>query len=490
MSLKKNKHLYIAFFLLLIVCILTPISGDDYGNYISTNGTLLEAISIAKSYYYSLEGRFLGRILIMFTTYHKFLWNIITPVIFTLLYSSLSKFMKQKPSLYILLVGLLLLNCDMFAQGYTWLAGSITYLYPTSLIIFYFSYIYFKDNKYKTIDYILLTFLSIIIPMFVENLACSFVLGLLILNIYNYIKNKKISLLYLINFLLASVFLIIMLKSPGSASRALTENIEFHNYSIFKKIIYNISNFNLYVFFKNPMMLLLTLIPIEYYLFKQKKKVFGILFSIIPILSLTTSIYYMLPMKFSFLQNISIIDTSNKIYILYWLIYIIILILTINNLIKNKKLKYFIYFMLIVAFSSTASMLIVPTWGDRITLFNVIILTFIGVILIDSIYKYNIKTKKIINIISSIIFIYIIIIFISIFRIDSYRNNYIKTQLNENETNIKIIRNPITYIWNTNPSSEYFIKTYKSYMNIPENKTIEIDKIPYKEYIDIILGGH
>lgn len=195
-------------------------------------------------------------------------------------------------------------------------------------------------------------------------------------------------------------------------------------------------------------------------------------------------------MKFSFLQNISIIDTSNKIYILYWLIYIIILILTINNLIKNKKLKYFIYFMLIVAFSSTASMLIVPTWGDRITLFNVIILTFIGVILIDSIYKYNIKTKKIINIISSLIFIYIIIIFISIFRIDSCRNNYIKTQLNENETNIKIIRNPITYIWNTNPSSEYFIKTYKSYMNIPENKTIEIDKIPYKEYIDIILGGH
>ena len=238
------------------------------------------------------------------------------------------------------------------------------------------------------------------------------------------------------------------------------------------------------------MMILLTLIPIEYYLFKQKKKVFGILFSIIPILSLTTSIYYMLPMKFSFLQNISIIDTSNKIYILYWLMYIIILILTINDLIKNKKLKYFIYFMLIVAFSSTASMLIVPTWGDRITLFNVIILTFIGVILIDSIYKYNIKTKKIINITSSLIFIYIIIIFISIFRIDSYRNNYIKTQLNENETNIKIIRNPITYIWNTNPSSEYFIKTYKSYMNIPENKTIEIDKIPYKEYIDIILGGH
>ena len=316
MKLKKNKHLYIAFLLILIVCILTPISGNDYGNYISTNGKLLEAISIAKSYYYSLEGRFIGRILIMFTTYHKFLWNIITPIIFTLLYSSLSKFMKQKTSFSILLIGLLLINCDMFAQGYTWLAGSITYLYPTSLIAYYFSYIYFNEDNYNVIDYIILTFLSIIIPMFVENLACSFVLGLLILNVYSYIKNKKITPLYLINFLLSSIFLIIMLKSPGSASRSLTENITFNNYNILQKIIYNIPNFNLYVFFKNPMMIILTLIPIEYYLFKKGKKLFGILFSIIPILSFTTSIYYMLPMKFSFLQNISIINISNKIYIL------------------------------------------------------------------------------------------------------------------------------------------------------------------------------
>ena len=490
MKLKKNKHLYIFFLLILVICILTPISGDDYGNYISTNGKLLEAISIAKSYYYSLEGRFIGRVLIMFTTYHKFLWNIITSILFTLLYSSLSKFMKQKTSFFILLISLLLVNCDMFAQGYTWLAGSITYLYPTSLIIYYFSYIYFKEDNYNIIDYILLTFLSIIIPMFVENLACSFVLGLLILNIYSYIKNKKITPLYLINFLLSSVFLIIMLKSPGSASRTLTENVTFNNYNLLQKVIYNIPNFNLYVFFKNPMMIILTLIPIEYYLFKKGKKLFGILISIIPILSLTTSIYYMLPMKFSFLQNISIINTSNKIYILYWLIYLVALIYTINYLIKNQKLKSFIYFMLMLSFSSTISMLIVPTWGDRITLFNVLTLSFIGVILIDNINNYSNKTKKIINIITFLVCLYIITIFICIFKINNYRNNYIKEELNKNETNIKITRNPITYIWNTNPDSEYFIKTYKSYMNIPEESTIEIDKIPYQEYINIILGGN
>ena len=237
-------------------------------------------------------------------------------------------------------------------------------------------------------------------------------------------------------------------------------------------------------------MIILTLIPIEYYLFKKGKKLFGILLSIIPILSLTTSIYYMLPMKFSFLQNISIINTSNKIYILYWLIYLVALIYTINYLIKNQKLKSFIYFMLMLSFSSTISMLIVPTWGDRITLFNVLTLSFIGVILIDNINNYSNKTKKIINIITFLVCLYIITIFICIFKINNYRNNYIKEELNKNETNIKITRNPITYIWNTNPDSEYFIKTYKSYMNIPEESTIEIDKIPYQEYINIILGGN
>ena len=62
--MKKNKCIIVAFFLMLIVCILTPISGDDYGNYISTSGKRFEAISLAKSYYYSWEGRFVGLLII------------------------------------------------------------------------------------------------------------------------------------------------------------------------------------------------------------------------------------------------------------------------------------------------------------------------------------------------------------------------------------------------------------------------------------------
>lgn len=489
MKIIENKRIYIFFLTILVISILTPISGDDYGNYISTNGSLHEAFDIAKSYYYSLEGRFIGRIIIMFTTYHKYLWNIITPILFTLLFKSMTNIIKQKTSISLLIISLLLMNTDMFSQSYTWLAGSITYLYPTCLIIFYFSQIYIKNNEFTLYDNIILIILSLIIPMFVENLACAYVFGLLLINIYFYIKNKKIKPIYLTNLIVSSIVLIIMLKSPGSLSRALVENVEFNNYNIIKKIITNISNFNLYIFFKNPLMIILTIIPINYYLIKKHHIIFTPIFNIIPILSIIKSIYYMLPMKFTFLQNIiTFLDTSNKLYIIYWIIYTILLVLSIQNIISDKKLKHYLYFLLLVSFSSTLSMLVVPTWGDRITLFNVITLSFIGVVLIDNIYKYNEKTSKLINSLSYMTCVYILIIFISIFQINNYRNNYIQEQLKTDEQTIKVIRNPITYIWNTNPSSEYFIKTYKSYMNIPKNKDIEIYKIPYKNYISIILG--
>lgn len=83
----KNKKIYLIITLLifLTISILTPISGDDFGNYISTNGTLINSIKLALSYYNTLEGRFVGRIIIMYTTYHKIIWNILTPLLFTLL---------------------------------------------------------------------------------------------------------------------------------------------------------------------------------------------------------------------------------------------------------------------------------------------------------------------------------------------------------------------------------------------------------------------
>ena len=484
---KKNIYLITVLLLFLTLTFLTPISGDDFGNYISTDGSILSSIKTALSYYNTLEGRFIGRIIIMYTTYHKIIWNILTTLLFTLLVSSISKLLRKLSSLLILILGLLLINTDMFAQSYTWLAGSITYLYPTVLTIFYFISIYYKHNNYKLHDYFILISLSIIIPMFVENIASIFVLGNIILLIYTSIKERKLNILYIITTILSSFFLIIMLKSPGSASRSLTENIEFNNLTIIGKILTNIKNFNNYVFLKNSIMLIITVIPILYYLIKKRKIITSLLVTIIPILSIISNIYYMLPMKFSFLQNFSMIDKSNSIYIIYWIIYIFLFILSINYIINDNLEKKFIYFLLVLGLSSSIVMLILPTWGDRITLYSTITLTLIGTILIDKIID-DLKLVKYLKVAYALVGIYLIICFISINQINTYRENYLKVQLEENMEVIKIVRNPIIYIWNNNPQSKYFIDTYKFYQNIPKEKDIDIVSLSYKDYLNVILG--
>lgn len=486
----KNKKIYlITFFIFfLIICILTPISGDDFGNYISTNGTITSAINIAKSYYNTLEGRFIGRIIIMYTTYHKPIWNIFTALIFTLLVSSILKLLKKESSIIVLLLGLIFVNTDMFAQSYTWIAGSVTYLYPTALTLFYFITIYIKHNNYKPYHYILLIILSIIIPMFVENIACAFVLGNIIVLIYTLYINKKINILYLMTTILGSIFLIIMLKSPGSATRSLTESIEFNELSFINKILVNIENFNNYVFFKNSIMIIITIIPIIYYLMKKCKKIVTILFSIIPTLSIINNIYNMLPMKFSFLQNFSVINISNDLYLIYWIIYLMLFVLSINHIIKNNNEKKFIYLLLILGLSSSLIMMILPTWGDRITLYNTITLTIIGTILIDKIIKEEINIIKYFKIANVAGMLYILICFVCIYNINAYREKYIKIQLNDNLNTIEIVRNPMMHIWNNNPQSEYFIDTYKAYQNINNEKNIEIIQLSYKEYLNIMIG--
>ena len=196
----------------------------------------------------------------------------------------------------------------------------------------------------------------------------------------------------------------------------------------------------------------------------------------------------MLPMKFSFLQDMNIINTSSIIYSIYWFIYIIFLLKTVNYIINDYKLKEFIIFILGISFSSTFIMLILPTWGDRITLFNVIVLTIVGVILIDNMIKYNNRIKKIIKISVLVVCIGFIIVFSSIYKINSYREKIIRDDVKNNKEVVMVIRNPFMYLWNNNPIDKYFIDTYKLYMNIPERSQIEICQLSYKEYIEIILG--
>lgn len=266
--MKKSNVKYIVFVLLFLIFIyfLTPISGDDYGCYNSTNGNIIEAFRSAWGMYFSWEGRFVGRILISIFAYYKFIFNIITPILICSIFIVGIKLMgevKNKGMYFLLFMALILLNCDMFAQVYTWVAGSVTYLYPTAILIVYFAYIYFKRNeKFKCYDYLLFLIVNIIGTMFVENIGCSLVVGNFLLMLYFFKKDKNKFYVFLGCFITSAISLSVMLLSPGSAARS-AQNVDFNSLSLFEKVFGNLENFIKYLFTRNLMLLLVMLVVIN-----------------------------------------------------------------------------------------------------------------------------------------------------------------------------------------------------------------------------------
>ena len=256
----KKKYLLFIFIFFLIILFLSPISGDDWGNYLVGKQGLHHMFGQALGMYFSWEGRIISRLLINILTYNKWLFNIIDSIaIISIIYTSylIIKPNKNKNIIIILcILSILLMNIYTISQSITWVAGTITYLFPLSLILYYIYYI--KDNKNNY--FIIICIINLIVPMFVEHMGILIIIINIITLIYKYIKNKKIDKRYLTYLIISIISFITMFIAPGNNLRLEVENISFNELNIFNKIIYNILNFIYYTFIVNSFMLFLMII--------------------------------------------------------------------------------------------------------------------------------------------------------------------------------------------------------------------------------------
>ena len=262
-KLKDNSiKVYIGIFtFLLLIFFLSPIAGDDWGNYLEGTQGLRHMISQAVGMWFTWEGRFISRLLINILTYNKWLWNIVNSIMIVgIIYytEKIVKFKHKKTGILLTISVLLFMNIFTFSQVVTWLAGNITYLFVIPLLLMYFYIIY--NNKDKQKINILLIILNIIIPMFIEHMA----ILLILLNIYfvinDYIKHKKINKKLIIFTLISIISFALMYFSPGNAIRSGMENLEFNKLSLFGKILYNIPNLIFYTYRINYFLILLLVI--------------------------------------------------------------------------------------------------------------------------------------------------------------------------------------------------------------------------------------
>lgn len=467
-KIKSNNKIYTGIFLfLLLIFFLSPISGDDWGNYLEGAQGFYHMISQAVGMWFTWEGRFISRVLINILTYNKWLWNIVNAFVIIGIINyieRISKFKNKKIMLILTFATILFMNIFTFSQTVTWLAGNITYLFVIPLLLMYI-YILYNNKDNTKINNIVLVILNIIIPMFVEHMA----IILILLNIYfivrDYLKNKTINK-KLICFLLISIISFgLMYFSPGNRIRSSMENLEFNKLSLFGKIMYNIPNLIFYTYRINYFLIILLVIGNIILIKKNiKNKLLRIVLYLLELISILFTGIYLLN-SFN-INTISISDSNILVFIYFAVLTIINFLLLIKN---KKELPIIFYSMGII---SNLVMLMSPTWGYRTSLATYLFLSISYLMVIDEYYKKN----KIIEICTYIItilgMIFYLIFYISIYRTNIANEKMIKEA--NNTSRIELIAYPGFAPCNINPTDDYHLKRFKEYYKINEDVEIEI----------------
>ncbi len=486
MKEKINRYYAIVmFFTFLIICLCSPLMGDDWGNFINGSGGLLSSIGYAFSSYMSYEGRIVSRILINILTYNKFLWTIINPIIISLIYFLSLKIIPRKDKYItptLIFLAFLFVDVEGFRQVYVWLAGNITYLMPM-IMIFYLLYLNRNFDYVPTRNQkIILPILSFISSMFVENVSVVIVVCYFFYIIFYRIKYKKINKLLVVSCVFSIIGTLIMVLSPGNANR-LNTYPEFDSLNILQKLIYNIPNFISFTFIRNSFLVLLITIGVLFVSKSMlKNKIFRYLtYLYITIVPCITLIYNYLKTFGISIKCLEIFLNGNNIYIMiFWVIYMLLsFYIILKYIIKTKN--YLSLLLIIMGFISNGVMMIVPVWGGRTAYLTAICLSLAMVGIVNNM-KFIKNDNKVILFSSSFVLAIMIIFLFAGYRkvyIENIkREDYINSQLAAGNDIIEINVLSERFLWNPNPwdPDGYLARTFKLYYNIPQNKKIEMKR--------------
>ena len=480
---RKNELLfYIGVFLFFVfLFFLSPISGDDWGNYLVGKTGIYHSFGNAVGMYFSWEGRIVSRIFINLLTYHKVVWNFFNSFIIVGIIYYIVKITKPKNKKFVLLASLFLflfMNLYTFSQVIVWLAGNITYLFVILLLLIYFYWMFEKkDFSWKSV--ILLSFLNFISTMFVEHMAILLILSNIFFLGLSFYQNKKWDKKILLFLICSIIGTLIMFLSPGTRLRSGMENIEFNQLSFFAKIFYNLPNFIFYTYISNYSLFVL-MVPASIFLVKNmiENKTIRILhypFLLFPILTSISSVASFL--NLSFLKELS---NPNGIFnAIYYILYSIdLLILYILYSKKEKNIKAI--FFLILGFFSNGVMMLSPTWGYRTGFASYLLLGISFIMVLD----HYLSKKKLVNgmlfSLNGMMMVFFTILYISVHR--QYLENFqvIQKGIKNHSKQIVIEEYPSFVNCNINPTNEYHLSKFKEYYGIPTDVEIILLKNSWK----------
>jgi len=479
---KENFYILIAFFVLLLfgyITWCTPLAGDDWGYYL--NGISGNPIKTAIDFYNGWSGRFFSELWGMIIPSHKWLWNIINPLLFTLIYIFLYKLsdIKNKPILNTLLIIVLMLSVEenVRMETYTWIMGT-TYIVPLcfSLIYLYSINCAFKEkgNKGLYLNNILL-FISCLM---MENISGTLVGTIFIIGLYAYFKDKRLVKYLIINFIVALSAFVIMRVSPGSTYRTLNDHADWMALSLAEKIITAYPNFIQITFLNNRyLIVILSMTMIGFIIFKSqnKNKIVKILSLIVYFLSIVIMCSYYLHIDGNILQ-----ECSSVFSFVFWPIYIFTILFNLFLFSDKGYQRDKTIVLFIVGGTCALVMLYSPIYGSRSVIYTIYYLIAVIISIFDS---YELP-KELLNKILVVLFIGFICIrgrlYISKYTSARYaqieRESIIQYYIEHPESEeVWIPRFPINTLHSidVDPGDTYHFEVFKEYYHLPQ----DVDKI-------------
>lgn len=471
----KHRITLFTFLFFLILCALCPLSGDDLRSSVIGRGGLLECIKNIDI----LDGRIVSSFFVNFFSYNKLLFDISFAFLISYFVKICNDLMGNVKSKYFYLyplIGVLLVSTFTFSYSYMSINSCVCYTFPTLLFFIYF-YNLIKEQELGKGSIVIQALISIFITLSNIHIAIIF----LIANILYFLifKIKKIDIKYIILIILQVVLISISLFN--------IKNNFF--YTSYEEIINNTSYFIESIFSENIVLMIIGAIPINFYLSEKLKghiysRVVITIFDIILIFSLCYNFFNYSPVHLNLILSKynGVFAVENWYYIFYFLIYIILFILSVNYYVQERKLKKIFNVLLISSIVMGLFIFISPIFDKGNIILIIFIITFITCILAREI---DVKMYSRFVLIS---FYILVVYYISMFGIIKYidfsRNNYIKEQLDNNSSNIVVRANPIYLVWRYNPTDYFQLKDFKEYYGIDEDKNIEVKHFGVFEEIE------
>ena len=236
----------VVFLFFALVTHWTPVSGDDW--VYAVGGTWNSPFSETLLMYRTWSGRVLSELWGFLVAPHKGLWNLLNPLLFTLIGVLLVVLTEEKNhtvlSACFLFLMMLSVGNRVRMQTYTWIMGT-TYVIP--LFLFLIQVFLLKRwvirNRLTKPAWILLCLLNFCIPLYMEN-AAALICGadVLVLIYLWWNDRRKVGKMAVLTVIAICGTLIILL-SPGAAARLANDNAEFQALTLTQKILQNWPSF-------------------------------------------------------------------------------------------------------------------------------------------------------------------------------------------------------------------------------------------------------